>query len=587
MAAPIEVSPTNEPVAKPFHLPVLLAVWGSFLLYSAVAAPVPAVNEPHYLCKAKHFWQPAWCANDFFLESTNAHTVFYSTVGALTNWFTLEQTAWAGRITALLILAVGWCACLGSFSNCPWFPLHVAWLFLALAACGNFSGEWLVGGVEGKVFSYGLLFAAVARLYTHRIVSAGALAGLAVAFHPVIGVWGLLSVAGAWLVEHRLWRVRSWGRATTGCGGIITKVSGLAALVMCSLPGLVPVFLLLAEPVAAQTKFSANFIQVYYRLAHHLDPMRFLPRAYVCYALLLALWGILILRCRRSDSQRRFDLLVAAAVLFAVAGIIIGWGPRPAQLMTWYAQRAALLKFYPFRLADVLVPLAVAAAVANWLQGQTRRTAHRWVRLALVTLACWYVVFHPQATPDKPESEIPSVAIRIGLTLLLILFELGVVRWLQWGRPQFSLALSYGMLFTLGLFVAHDNVEVSRYSGNLRADWIDACDWIDRNLPADALVNAPHNGWAFKWFGQRAEYVSFKDCPQNAEGIVEWNRRLNFLKRWFDEHYDDEFYSNVELRDLRAKTGITHIFTDRLGPLELEPIFKNGSFQVYDLTSLD
>lgn len=587
MPATLEDSTTDPPRAQPFYLPVVLAVWGSFVLYSAIAAPIPAVNEPHYLCKAKHFWDPTWCANDFFLESTNAHTVFYSTIGALTNWFTLDQTAWAGRIVALLILATGWCAWLRSFTHCPWFPLHVAWLFLTLAACGNFSGEWLVGGVEGKVFSYGLLFAAMARMQAQRIVSAGALAGLAISFHPVIGVWGLLAVAGSGLIEHRLWRVRSWTPATAGRAEIIPKLTGLIALVVCALPGLVPVFLLLAEPAPAQTKFAANFIQVYYRLAHHLDPMRFLPRAYLCYALLLALWGILILRCRRSDSQRQLDLLVAAAVLFAVAGIIVGWGPRPAQLMKWYAQRAALLKFYPFRLADVLVPLAVAAAVANWLQGLTRRTAHRWIRLALVALACWYVVFHPPATPDRPESEMPSLAVRIGLSLVLLLFELGVARWLEWRRPQFSLALSYGMLFTLGLFVAHDHVEVSRYSGNLRADWIDACNWIDRHLPADALVNAPHNGWAFKWFGQRAEYVSFKDCPQNSEGIVEWNRRLNFLKRWFDQKYDDEFYSADELRDLRAKTGITHIFTDRLGPLELEPIFKNDSFRVYDLTSLD
>lgn len=587
MAATIEVSTTNQPAEQSVRLAVVLAVWGSFLLYSGVAAPVPAVNEPHYLCKAKHFWDPTWCANDFFLESTNAHTVFYSTIGALTNWFTLAQTAWAGRVISLTILSIGWCAWLRPFTRCPWFPLHVAWLFLALAACGNFSGEWLVGGVEGKVFSYGFLFAAIARLQARRIVSAGALAGLAVAFHPVIGVWGLLAVAGTWVIEHRLWRVRTWTQETGWRSEIIPTLSGLAALVLCALPGLVPVFLLLAEPAPAQTKFAANFIQVYYRLAHHLDPMRFLPRAYLCYGLLLALWGFLIVRCRRSDAQRRLDLLVAAAVIFAVAGIIVGWGPRPAQLMTWYAQRAALLKFYPFRLADVLVPLAVAAAVANGLQGLNRRTAHRWVRLALIAMACWYVVFHPVGTPDKPESEVLSDPFRIGLAVGLLLFELGAAKWLERCRPQFSLALSYAMLFTVGLFVAHDNVEVSRYSGTLRTDWIDACEWIDQQLPADALVHAPHNGWAFKWFGQRAEYVSFKDCPQNSEGIVEWNRRLNFLKRWFDQKYDDEFYSVDELRDLRAKTGITHIFTDRLGPLELEPIFKNGSFQVYDLTSLD
>ena len=52
--------------------PVLLAVWATFFFYGAIAAPVPGVNEPHYLCKSKHFWQPAWCERDFFLASPEA-----------------------------------------------------------------------------------------------------------------------------------------------------------------------------------------------------------------------------------------------------------------------------------------------------------------------------------------------------------------------------------------------------------------------------------------------------------------------------------------------------------------------------------
>ena len=69
--------------------------------------------------------------------------------------------------------------------------------------------------------------------------------------------------------------------------------------------------------------------------------------------------------------------------------------------------------------------------------------------------------------------------------------------------------------------------------------------------------------------------------------MVEWNRRLNFLRKWFEANYADEFYSNKELKDLREKTSITHLLTDRLGPLELQPIYRNKTFQVYDLESLD
>ena len=143
------------------------------------------------------------------------------------------------------------------------------------------------------------------------------------------------------------------------------------------------------------------------------------------------------------------------------------------------------------------------------------------------------------------------------------------------------------VLFALALARAHSVVETNRYSGELRADWIAACQWIDGHLPHAAVVQAPHNGWAFKWFAHRAEYVTFKDCPQDAAGIVEWNRRLVFLKKWYEDQYVDQFYSADELRGFRRATGITHLLTDRLGPLELEPVYRNTTFQVYDLSSLD
>ncbi|MBX3440739.1 MAG: hypothetical protein KF861_24830, partial [Planctomycetaceae bacterium] len=87
---------------------VVLAVLLSFVISSAIRRPVPSVNEPHYLCKAKNYWQPDWCAGDLFLESSNPHRVFYQTVGVLTQWLTLPQTAWIGRLLALGCVAWGW-----------------------------------------------------------------------------------------------------------------------------------------------------------------------------------------------------------------------------------------------------------------------------------------------------------------------------------------------------------------------------------------------------------------------------------------------------------------------------------------------
>ncbi|MGC3968586.1 MAG: hypothetical protein QM775_14750 [Pirellulales bacterium] len=72
------------------------------------AWPTPDVNEAHYLTKAKHFWQPHWCANDLFLASGESHVTYYATFGYLTQLMSFDAAAWCGRLAGWLMLAIGW-----------------------------------------------------------------------------------------------------------------------------------------------------------------------------------------------------------------------------------------------------------------------------------------------------------------------------------------------------------------------------------------------------------------------------------------------------------------------------------------------
>ena len=534
--------------------PVLLSVWATFFLYSAVAAPVPGVNEPHYLCKSRHFWQPDWCDSDFFLASPNAHTVFYATIGGLTRFMSFELAAWIGRFVTCGLLSWGWTTCFSQLFLTRWSPLWSAWLYLGFAACGNFSGEWLVGGVEGKVLSYGFLLAAFGDVLRHRSMCAATWAGLAVSFHPVVGIWGVLAFVLSHLINQLVgWKDRSVQVADSpydrdshrgesisedGTRDRRNYLFGFALslmFVLLALPGLIPVFQILTESVSHETRYAATYLQVYFRLAHHLDPMLFSSTSYYCYAVMLVIWGCGTRWGGRTNSKQRFDQIVFWSVVFAVAGILLGWGPRPPKLMPFFAERAQLLKFYPFRLADLLVPVALSVSLIGVLERSLFMTRCRSSFRSRFVCPEWF---------------------------LFIVFLAAVWR-------------------------SHTMTETNRYSLADRGDWLDVCEWIDQNLPPDALVQSPTNGWAFKWFAKRAEYVSFKDCPQDAAGIVEWNRRLNFLQKWFEQKYSDEYYSSTEMKEFRELTGISHLLTDRIGPLELEPVYRNGTFQVYDLRGLD
>jgi hypothetical protein len=115
------------------------------------------------------------------------------------------------------------------------------------------------------------------------------------------------------------------------------------------------------------------------------------------------------------------------------------------------------------------------------------------------------------------------------------------------------------------------------------ADWLKACRWLHDHTPHDALAYAPNEDWAIKWYAERAEYVNFKDCPQDAAGIVEWYERQRRLSRWSRENYVDRQFSADEMQALHRQTEITHLIVSRFGPIDMSPVYENNSFRIYDI----
>jgi hypothetical protein len=581
---------------------VAAAVFASFLGYSLIQAPIPAPNEPHYLTKAKHYWNPDFCPGDFFLDSSNAHLVFYQTVGLLTLWLPLPQTAFVGRLIAYALLAVGWTSCLsrllpsraatpdGCVAAHPSGagPLWAAWVYLAIVTVGNLSGEWMVGGVEAKVFAYAFVFLAMAGIFDHRWRSAGVFAGLAVSFHPVVGMWavvaGGMATAFAWLARRRSAVADA---ASVGAdAGSVRHVAGerkrvqigLLLGVFCALPGLVPAVRLVTQERFKATP-SANMIQVFERLGHHLDPRRFrsldfgeyeIEAAWLAYTLL----GLFVLglysRMERSREQKWFGWFVAAAAVIAVGGLIVGLVPRlpdgrPDASSPYFDLRVSLMKFYPFRLADVFLPVAAAMSLVAILEQRA--------------VACpFFVVKRAIHAPgDRNEANRWTFAwIKIHATSLLQ----------RLGSP----AIFVGFLAFAYLRPIADR-NPSHMKSDEFADWVAVCRWCDEELPADAVVLTPlSSNWGFKWYAQRAEYVSYKDCPQDTAGILEWRRRLRYINRWgnADENFNIG-YTRAALQKLATEEGITHIvaYTEK-GPFAAETIYprdprKSSRFRVYRL----
>ncbi len=498
-----------------------------FSAYSFWTASIPGSNEPHYLCKAKFFWQPEWCERDLFLQSSNPHFVFYVALGWLTKWLPLGVVAVIGRLSGYFALAAGWEWLCRALKLTDRATVLASALLIGCAASVNLSGEWLIGGIESKVYAYAAVFAGLGAFCERRLITAGCLFGVAIAFHPLVGVWSAVAVAFAGVVVFVIARRSVESECCERSFDVRTL---LVAVVYCgaiAATGLVPALSSISG-ADAKDSLNATFIQVFHRLSHHLHPAHFPVGNYVAYIALLTSGLLLSRKLIPSESLRILKWFVIAAVLIAAAGWGAGVSLKPTDFGSrFFNVRMSALKFYPFRLADAVVPVFMSIVLAQRL------------------------------------SEL-----------------------IEWS-PRGVLARRSSLLMVLlvaSAFALSREVRAARYIPAVwEHDWLDVCHWLRSHTPEDALFVTPNESWAFKWLAERAEFVAIKDCPQDARSLVEWNRRQLWLKKWADKGFEDSRYDGAEMRALARFTQADFILTRRDVLIDGELLFENQTYLVYRL----
>jgi hypothetical protein len=439
--------------------------------------PVPAVNESHYLAKARHFWNPAWCPGDLFLDSGDVHWFFYATFGWLTCWFSLGAVAWIGRIVTWLLLGWSWYR-LSQAVTTRWgmAPLS-AGLFVLCNARLNMAGEWVVGGVESKGFAYALVWLALERMLRGRWRACWVLLGFASAFHVLIGGWTCLTVGCAWL-----WRAEGPPR-------LREILAAVGIVLVLALPGLWPALTMNAG-ATAEVVDQAQQIYVYQRLPHHLVFQTFEPTLIARHLVPWGLWGMLCWLSRRDSTLRPLKIAVWASGVIALLGVVIS-----LVSMRWPSWGAALLRFYTFRTSDAMLPLGVALVGVRYLS-----------------------VFTPGAFTDRA---LTSRAIT------------GRTAWLQnrWRTLAVAVAtLGVAAHLAFHLWQISPLAEQRDFLRLREAQWRDVCGWISQSeIPRDALFFTPRTRRTFKWYASRPEVVNWKDIPQDATSVVEWWQRLDTI----------------------------------------------------------
>ena len=117
--------------------------------------------------------------------------------------------------------------------------------------------------------------------------------------------------------------------------------------------------------------------------------------------------------------------------------------------------------------------------------------------------------------------------------------------------------------------------------------WNVACKWIAENTSAHSLFLTPRLNHSFKWRTGRPEVVNRKDIPQDARGILEWNRRIKDIYYYEGSvglvgpidslgHLDTE-----RVRELAQKYEADFVLSDRAQLLALPRAYWNEEYVVY------
>jgi hypothetical protein len=522
-AANATVNPSPQPLAL---APRLVEVALIILVFFTLAGdPPPHVNESHYLCRLKHFWDPTWCAGDLFLESTDTQIVFIWVFGWITKWASLSTTAWVGRLLAWTFVAWAWQRLSWRLAPTRLASVLSAALFVTLNAQGQMAGEWIVGGVEAKSFAYGFALLALYELADRRWNRLFLLLGTAIAIHPLVGGWSTVICSVLWVFTEN-----TTGRNSTPLLSRI-PLPGIVGGGLIALVGLVPALSLTWEE-PTDVVAEAGRIYVFERLPHHLALLA-LPEAeftarFIRHGLLLVALAALGAIIRR---ERVFCIVQFAggAALLALVGLTIEIAAAEQPLFA-----ARLLRYYWYRLSDFAAPAAVALAAAAWI---SRAIAQRnaWGTGALVA-----AILYPS-------------------------WFLAGVAWQRFSNP-----------------VPPADARMVDFEA-----WKAACKWIAENTSAHSLFLTPRLNHSFKWRTGRPEVVNRKDIPQDARGILEWNRRIKDIFYYdgpgtVDGPADSVGQLGAErVRELAKKYKADFVLSDRSQLLDLPRAYWNEEYVVY------
>ena len=422
-------------------------------------------NEVDILPLAKHYADPSWVSQDWYLSQAGGYRfLFELTFGWLIVNFGFLATSILGRLCCYSLVAIG-LVLIGQQLRLSLPFLLLATVFFAGQGVGQgaSAGEWIVGSLEAKAVAYGLILIAIALMLAGRYLGMAFLLGLATSFHVLVGGWAFLTTLG-WFCLRPSTRLSKLREIYPLLLLLYVAASAVA------IPSVVQQFASTPESAIAP-----SYIYVFLRLSHHLNPFAW-RWLWIKLIISLLLFGAAIVRIKRQANFQGWsetDFARSGLAEFALVSLIpwvcgLAIAPFDAQ--------GQWLQYYPFRFADVIVPLTTCLLIACVLEHRSQAEKR------LKSLVC---------------------------IVLLVIFGA-------------QTALFAQDLLALQQFPSQQQ--------NVDPQWKVMSEWIRFHTPKDAIVvSHPIELANFTWLTERSTIAKFKLFPQTQDQILEQYKRLNDL----------------------------------------------------------
>lgn len=353
-----------------------------FLLFAATQwSPHVRRHEALYLLGSRRVVDPGFLAGDMSWSAVPPTSFLFdhalAPLWGLTGDFGIVVL---GRLLTWALLAWSLARLFRILRLPPWSAVAGAFLWLlwdqTLVTCGA-----LLEGFQPKSFAYPLAFFSLAFAVEGRVVRAGLAAGLATAFHIIVGGWCCLALFLTVLGQRRLFSLRQVG-------------TFLAATLPFTVPLVLAVGLFHAGGVSSDERAAMDAIYVTFAQPHCTDPTSFMQAdRWVRVAAVLPLAVLLLLLWPR---ERRAGTVVAGFV--ATLALFHGLGMLASPLeQYWY------LKVYPFKPANGIVPLLFFVLVLGFAGGRPERRWDRAVWVVAIVVLVWLVDDRDVLKKDLPD----------------------------------------------------------------------------------------------------------------------------------------------------------------------------------------